>query len=161
MPPDQVAFINQINNYASQYRAAESSKNDILMNRVFNDRKKYLCSIIPEVSNWIGEVKSVQTSLGSFVHDVKPVYVRSSVGGFGFSSDNVAYTEKEKALPLSEAEVNPELYKTITRLKNGEHIRFSGVLGHHDDGCVMELSLTQHGGMTDPAFNIKHTEVKD
>lgn len=144
MPPTQAAFIDQISGYASQYYEAETGKNDIQIDRVLDARKKFLCNTKPEVSNWVGEVNRVSTSLNRFE---QRIYVVSSIGNFRITSDNV------------DLKVQPEMYETIAQLKSGDRIRFSGTLGHHDDGCVMELSFTQHGGMSAPEFNIKYSEI--
>jgi len=52
------------------------------------------------------------------------------------------------------------LYKTISELKLGDKVIFSGTFLSGEDDYIAEKSLTEFGSMTSPEFTFRFTDIE-
>jgi hypothetical protein len=144
MPSAQLTFVSDLEVYRNQYREAQSNKNDIQQNRIFDARKEALCAVDAQVQNWTGKVYRVDTSV---------VDSRNRASLNLQISDNVWINGN-----TVDSKDNPELFEAIAKLQKGDRVKISGRLDLKDN-CVRETSITQYGGMTTPEFRISYSEI--
>lgn len=139
--------------------AATAIQNEFQQNAVIETWEKALCDLARNatVKDWLGRVYDVHetwdrnASLNVEIHD------RIWLETYGS-----AIAEKENG--PSNIKKETELYDTVTSLKKGDRIIFSGEFisskGDYKRGCVTERSLTRSGAIREPEFIFRFDRIE-
>ncbi|EGJ50266.1 hypothetical protein [Desulfocurvibacter africanus] len=148
-PADQKAFSAVVLQYAKAYKDAP---NEIIQNEQRALRKTALASTMqePAASGWIGKIDDIGTSGSSATLTIKCT-------GFSAKTWNNSFSEGEAGTFIPQ---NSPLFATVRSLKKGDLVQFSGQLFPDDQDHFREVSMTESGGMTEPEFLFRFTEVK-
>jgi hypothetical protein len=145
MPQSQRAFVQMLDGYREKYVEAEKNRNDIQQNKIYDARQNRLCSAENQVDGWFAEVTDIDTK---WIDSRQRASVNLRVSWYTWGR-GVTVDSRE----------NPELFEKLAGLKKGDHVFFSGEIVKSDKGCLKEVSLTQHGGMTAPEFKYNLTSI--
>lgn len=152
IPQDEQNFVNIIGTFIQQYGQAA---NDMQKGAVRTARRAAICSAFPSmhVKDWVGSIATLDsTDKGN--------------GVLGVSlNENLTVTTNNNDLSdsLGTATTIPEsspLFAIVSKMKTGDAVIFSGDFQPSDNDCFDELSLTTDGGMQQPEFEFKFTNVK-
>jgi hypothetical protein len=102
-------------------------------------------------SGWVGKISEL-TSNG----DGKGVVSIELAPNVHFSTWNNALSDIGDNTLI---DPNSSLFKSLSTMKKGDVVRFSGRFSSSKTDCVREKSLTLAGSMTDPAFTMRFTSV--
>ena len=151
LPVDQVRFIAIAKEHAASYQA---SPNDLAKGGVRNTRKVALCNALRsrQIEDWVGTIyKLSSNNEGKGVLTVQlsdDIYLKTWNNNFSDIGDQTLI------------DPNSSLFITLSSLKSGTAIKFSGSFIPSDTDCVREGSLTQSGSMTEPEFIMKFTKIE-
>jgi hypothetical protein len=154
VPSDEANFIASVRGKSAAFASAE---NDLMKGGIRNERKIAVCQALGHslsVDGWVGEISLLSSnSDGKGVFSVKVadnihlVTANNAFSDFAFHSDTLI-------------DPTSELFKGLSKLQEGEKIRFSGSFFPSDVDCVQENSMTLSGSMTDPDYLVHFTEVQ-
>lgn len=153
---DQKIFVSLIEESKEAYNNAENS---IQESRTRQARAEQVCAHFSdgfEVQEWQGEVKAIHSTMtgnvGIELLIAKNLTLQTAATSLTFDNDT------QKTL-ISE---DSPLYETVAGLADGDTVRFAGefIKGSEKD-CVMEVSVTEEGGMTMPEFMFHVTSLDE
>jgi hypothetical protein len=151
LPAGEKEFIRITIEKAAAYRAAP---NDLAKGGIRNARKVAICNGLPspQVQDWIGTIYNLSSNNeGKGVLEVQishDVYIKTWNNSFSDIGDQTLI------------DPNSDLFRTLSNLKGGSAIKFSGSFLPSDTDCIREGSLTQSGSMTEPEFLMKFNRVE-
>ena len=114
-------------------------------------RKQGLCLYVTDraVSNWYGEVIQV---------------LSNSDGRAGLkvrlSQDTTLTTFAMMDFEHTMVSPSEPMYKTLLGINKGDRVVFDGTFFKSDRDCLLELSLTEAGSMTEPEFLFRFTKLQ-
>lgn len=151
LPSDQARFIEAVTKARSQFIAAA---NELAAGGVRNNRQQAVCSALQGnyVSGWIAKV-AYQSTNG----DGKGVITLELAPDLKVSTWNNAVSDfSDKTL------IDPDtpLFKSLTTMKRGDIVRFSGGFFPSNLDCVGEQSVTLAGSMRSPVFTMRFSSVR-
>lgn len=157
MPGHQAQLVNALKDARARYKAASS--NQYLQDTIWNERERMLCDFVrtggTSARDWIGRVKSVRDPW-PFANDppgtwadvqveIGPDIVLETGGGSIAEKDRPDKTNIRKGTPL---------FNTVSTLRQGEAVVFSGQFVLRDDGerkgCLAPRGFTRQGRMDEP-----------
>jgi len=152
---DQQEFVTLVEDSMEAY---ENAENSIQEGRAREERAEKLCSYFAdgfEVHDWQGEVDAIHSNMtgdaGIELLIAKNLTIKTASSSLTFNSATQK-TLIEKESPL---------FETVASLSEGDTVRFSGAfLKGGDKDCLMEVSVTQAGGMSMPEFMFRVTELE-
>jgi hypothetical protein len=139
----QQALIDAVEDARQRYRTAA---NDMARGGTRAWRKDVICKLLPSltVKDWKGEIyKLSSNSDGKGVVEItigRDTYVKTWNNSLSDIGDHTLI------------EPNSAIFRTLSQMKEGDRIRFSGSFIGSDTDCVKEASMTQNGSMTEPEF---------
>lgn len=151
MPPDEAAFVSSIDNFRTSWQAAP---NDVAQQPMPSKRASAICQTIQNFSanNWKGKIDAVEAS--TLPDQNKNMFMTIIIrldDHLTLSSPSSGIFDAADDL----VEAGSKIYQTATPFAKGQKVLFSGTFFADKAGCIKELSLTTDGGMTDPEFEIK------
>lgn len=152
VPADESALVAAAESFIDPYRKAE---NQLKKSAIRTDRKKALQAALPNltVKNWIGTLaKTATTSDGKAYITVKLQGAKATA----VKTWNNALSDTTAGTLIGQ---DSPLYKTISDMKNGQLVTFSGTFLTDDKDYLLEPSLTEAGSMTQPEFIFKFTDI--
>lgn len=160
LPKQQEEFLRLINSFADKY--AEKKKggaNELQLSKIASQRGDELKSLAAgkEIKNWIGTVKRMETTrdgnatLQITVSEI--LTLQTAIGNL----DDALSSGSSTLIPQESL-----LYHALENLNTGDRVIFSGMFFVDTNKLrgLRELSVTENGSMTDPAFSFKFTDVK-
>ena len=177
-PKREIDFLQMLEHFGDEYSKAVLS-NDILANDIFHARATEFCKFSSsglEVTDWVGYMGHVNEVGASAALGVQ--IARGERYGGGGTGLYRLVTWNIEALVFSEGSdatlITPSspLFPLVSKLVYGERVRFSGTFfpgrpkgmltyGHEAwEGCVLELSMTQFGSMSEPEFLFRFTSIE-
>lgn len=150
-PADEAAFSSLV---ATAQQAAQGTENDMQVAAAKATRDAGICSLLPgkAVSGWSGKVSEVGANgdgKGILTVEIAP---EVEIGTWNnFLSD---------ALDDTLIEPSSSVFASAATLTEGQLVRFSGqFIDGSDPECLRESSLTLRGGVEDPSFIFRFSEV--
>lgn len=147
---EEDAVIRTIRAAMEQYR---SGKNPSQQGAVRPMRARGLCKILPShyVRNWVGTVQTAtRTEKGRGVLSVEiapGILVRTWNNTLADSADHTLI------------DPNSQVFGSLSGLRAGQTILFSGTFPASDTDCIEESGLTAHDSLTDPQFIMNFQSV--
>ena len=145
--PDEVAnepmFIDAVQSARTEFNAAA---NEMAQGGIRASRRKELCRALAtlQIKGWTGKIAKLSSNSDGFG------VLAVSIG------ENVTLETWNNALSDSSYHTliapDSDLFRTVSKMKEGDSVRFSGYFFPSDIDCVREGSLTLSGSMTDPEF---------
>lgn len=139
----------------------DQAPNDMAKGLVRHQRAAALCDpkglISPgrgQVKDWTGlvsELDAVSDGRGILAVQISPMVT--------LHTENNALAEK-LGEPTTLIPIDSPLYATVVKLAVKQHVRFSGTFFPSPDDCMKETSLTPEGGMEEPEFLFRFTDVQ-
>lgn len=151
IPEKERTFIDITTNAISEN---SSAKNDMQRGGVKVRRDDAICSSLKKrtVNDWIGTVKKVDSnSDGKGVLEVeiaKDVTLKTWNNAFSDSSFDTLIDPRSK------------LFADASSLSVGDGVKFSGSFFKGRDACIKESSMSLRGGLEEPDFIFKFTQIK-
>lgn len=136
-PETQKAFHSQLDNVKSRYEAADdgSIHGDAAASNIYEVQYKSNRTQGVPATDWIGKVEST-TDITDSIY----IKIEARVKGMTVVYQGSIRTESP-------------LYAIVARLKEGDKVRFSGILGQ-------EGSLMEHGAVFHPEFYLPFTNIE-
>jgi hypothetical protein len=150
MPADQARFTKAVLAARTSYKSAS---NELAAGGIRNSRQQAICNAVMDqsASGWVGKISEL-TSNG----DGKGVVSIELAPNVHVSTWNNALSDIGDNTLI---DPNSSLFKSLSTMKKGDVVRFSGRFSSSKTDCVREKSLTLAGSMTDPAFTMRFTSV--
>jgi hypothetical protein len=151
LPNDQAQFVKAV---SSARTAFSGAPNELAAGGVRSSRMNAICNAVinQAASDWYGKVTKM-TSNG----DGKGVLSISVAPDVQVSTWNNALSDIGDNTLI---DPSSSMFKTISTLKVGDWVKFSGRFSSSKVDCVKEQSVTIRGSMTDPAFVMRFSSVK-
>jgi hypothetical protein len=150
-PADEAQFVSLV---TTAQQAVQAAENDMQIAAAKATRDSGICSLLPArtVTGWTGKVVEVGANgegKGILTVEVAP---EVEIGTWNnFLSDALDETLIEPSSPV---------FTSAATLTEGQIVRFSGeFIGGSDPDCLRESSLTLRGGVEDPSFIFRFSEV--
>lgn len=129
--------------------------NEVTVVAARKQRADDICQLLPEslkITDWIGEVADVETTLGgdSGILDIEianDINVTTWNNGFSDAGDGTLI------------DPDSDVYAALGDLEEGDEVTFSGAFVDAGDDCISEQSVFDTNGMKTPAFVFKFSEV--
>jgi hypothetical protein len=149
-PSDQARFTSAVVAARTSYRSAP---NELAAGGIRNGRQQAICNAVTNQSatDWVGKIAKL-TSNG----DGKGVIAVELAPGVHVSTWNNALSDIGDHTLI---DPNSSLFKSLSAMKTGDLVKFSGRFSPSNTDCVREMSVTLGGSMTDPAFAMRFTSV--
>lgn len=151
IPREQAEFIQAVVAAQASFRVAE---NDMAKGGIRAERRRLICQVMPRmaVRNWIGKIARLSSnSEGKGVLEIsmaKDVSVKTWNNSFSDITENTL-------IPT-----DSPLFKTVSALKVGNTVAFTGTFFQSDTDCVRESSLTVNGSVQQPEFIFRFDAVE-
>ncbi|MGY4175788.1 hypothetical protein ACVIHH_001079 [Bradyrhizobium sp. USDA 4518] len=150
MPSDQAHFVGAVTTARTAYKAAP---NELAAGGVRSSRQQTICRAVPDrsASGWVGKISQL-TSNG----DGKGVISVSVGPDIHLATWNNAMSDIGSNTLI---DPSSSMFKTLSTLKRGDIVRFSGRFESSKVDCLGEQSITLAGSMTNPAFTMRFTSI--
>jgi len=154
--PDEVAnesmFIDATQSARTEFNAAA---NEMAQGGIRASRRKELCRALPtlQIKGWTGKVAKLSSNSDGL--GVLAVSIGEKVT---LETWNNALSDSSYHTLIAP---DSDLFKTVSKMTEGDSVRFSGYFFPSDIDCVREGSLTLNGSMTDPEFIFHFDSVVD
>lgn len=135
-------------------------QNEIQKSLSFNDCNKQRSDFAAQhgISGWTGTIKDISTDQGA---DVVTVDIEAEIDGFEmtFMTVNNRFSDMNTNSMITPD--NP-LFNVLAQMKEGEKVTFDATFLQDPEGKrgVWEGSMTEQGSMSDPAFNVKFSDIR-
>ena len=150
-PSIERQFIEIISKAQKESRNAD---NDMMRGGIKNVRDKSMCSLFTNLSveNWIGKIKSLDAN-----SDGKGVLEIEIAEDIVIKTWNNALSD---TLDNTLLDPSSELFQSLSKMKNGKKVQFSGKFFNGNEGdCIEESSLSLTGKINEPEFIFSFSEV--
>ena len=153
IPADQQQFISIVTSFIEPYKAAN---NELLKSRQRSSRKAALEEAFPsmEFSNWVGTL----ARLGTTGDGDAFVSIQLSGSEIVIQTTNNSFSES-MAAHKTLVKDGTDVFEQLIQLGEGEVVAISGNFFPHDRDHFYELSLTENGSMTDPAYLVSVSSI--
>lgn len=153
IPADQQQFISIVTSFVEPYKAAG---NELLKSRQRSSRKAALEEAFPsmEFNNWVGTL----TRLGTTGDGDAFVSVQLAGSEIVIQTTNNSFSES-MATHKTLVKDGTDVFEQLIQLGQGDIVVISGNFFPHDRDRFYELSLTENGSMTDPAYLIAVSSI--
>jgi hypothetical protein len=136
----------------SQY---DGARNDMAKGAARPARKQAICSFLQSftITDWVGTIQELSTN-----GDGKGILAISLGSDVSVKTWNNALSDIGDRTLI---DPNSTLFQTLTSMKVGQTVHFSGNFFRSDSDCIRETSMTMHGSITEPEFLFRFTSVTD
>ncbi|CDH33297.1 conserved hypothetical protein [Xenorhabdus bovienii str. Intermedium] len=134
--------------------ASNKADNDMQIAAIKTERTSAICSFLKgklSATNWTGKVVDLNSN-----RDGKGVIVVGLTKEITVRTWNNAFSDSGDATLIDQ---NTSLFKKAVSLKTGQLVKFSGTFIPEENECIREKSVTQNGGMKNPAFIFKFSDI--
>jgi len=144
MPENQKRFLEVMEEAAEEY---EDAPNELVKSDIDRQRRADSKEFTPggSVSNWVGIVEELGTN-----GDGNGIIAIRANSSTTFETWNNAISDIQSNTLIPHGS---ELYKTVSRLSEGDAVAFSGKL-------VDEGSATEYGSVTEPEFIVRFSNIE-
>lgn len=135
-------------------------QNEIQKSLAFNECNKQRSDFAAQhgISGWTGTIKDISTDQGA---DVVTVDIEAEIDGFEmtFMTVNNRFSDMNTNSMITPD--NP-LFNVLAQMKEGQKVTFDATFLQDPEGKrgVWEGSMTEQGSMSDPAFNVKFSDIR-
>ena len=154
VPPQQQAFTDVVIPFIDKYEAAP---NELKKSALRSDRKTAIANVFSgslEFTDWIGTIKTMETTSEGNAHLEIKLY-RTAIQ-IENNNNEVSAALGDKTLIAK----GSELFNKVSELAEGTQVKVSGMFQKGRLDFIDELSLTEKGSMTDPAFAVKFIKIE-
>ena len=151
-PADEVAFITAVDQGKS---AAKQAANDMAKGGTRAVRKTAICAALPshDIADWTGKITELSSN-----SEGKGVLAIDIDDGITLVTWNNALSDTSDQTLI---DPSSSLFKTVSSLKEGDAIKFSGSFIDSDEDCVEENSLLSvEESMSNPHFIMRFSSAK-
>ena len=150
-PRDEAVFITAAQSGQQSFNNAPS---DFAQGASRPTRKLAICRALPSpvVQNWVGTLTTLTTN-----GDGKGVISIEIAPDIHLKTWNNALSDIGSSTLV---EPGSPVYQSMSSLRTGQKVRFSGRLVASDTDCVQESSITLRGSMTAPEFLIRFEQIE-
>lgn len=151
-PQDEVNFISVVSSATSKYYDA----NNLQKEDIKNERNKGICQSIPKngvITNWIGVVSGIDSTM-----DGDAILSVSIPNNIEVKTFNNTFSDIDSNTIIKKGS---SLYNKVYQLKKGNEILFSGVFLKSPGSCAWEASITTDGGLSEPEFIFRFTDISE
>lgn len=150
IPEDEAAVVEIVQAALNHYKTGQ---NDMQKGAARPMRARSICNVLSSrrAQNWVGTVTVLSTNgdgKGVLSIRIAPdIYVRTWNNSLSDLTDKTL--------------IDPQtgLFKTVSELREGQKVRFSGRFVPSDIDCIKEQSLTLEGSITEPEFTMSFEAV--
>jgi hypothetical protein len=153
MPADEAAFVSAVTSGQSAYDAAA---NDMAKGGTRADRKNAICKALQNgagVTGWVGTIKTLSSN-----SDGKGVLEISVAPNVVIGTWNNAVSDIQDNTLLDQKST---VFRTVSNMKEGDTVFFSGNFISSETDCVEERSITLGGAMQEPEFVFQFSSTGD
>lgn len=150
-PDKEQSFVGVVRGYIKK---SNDAKNDLQIAALKTERNRKICQVLNgnySVNNWVGKVNKLGSSGdGKGVVNIeiaKRVVIKTWNNDFSDGGSNTLIDQ------------NTALFQRALNLNVGDLVKFSGSFFRDKNECIRETSLTQNGGMTEPEFVFKFSDI--
>lgn len=152
-PSQEREFVNLLTSYIAKTKKAD---NDLQIASLKSERDSRICEIIKtnkNAINWSGVIRDLNSN-----QDGKGVISVEIAKGVTLKTWNNSFSDTgdETLIPQE-----TPLFKEALSLKIGDKIKFSGEFITRRNECFREVSMTQNGGMKEPEFIFKFSNLSE
>ncbi len=153
VPAEQQQFVGVVAPFIQKYEAAP---NKLKKSALRAERKNALTDALKslEFNGWVGTLKTMETTSKGNAH--VQIELRGAPITIMNNNNEVSAALGDKTL----ISMKSELFKTISKLSEGQRVRVSGNFIKGGKDFIEELNLTEDGAMTEPEFSVKFTKVE-
>ena len=150
VPSDEDALIQIVGTAISQYK---NGTNELQQGAARPMRARAICGVISSrrAVNWIGTISRLSTNGEG--RGVLAIQIASHISVKTWN--NAISDTFDKTL----IDFNSSLFSSLTKLREGQKVRFNGQFLPSDTDCIEESSLTLRGSIFEPEFIIKYESV--
>lgn len=135
-------------------------ENEIQKSLAFNECNKRRADFAAQsgISGWTGTIKDISTDQGA---DVVTVDIEAEIDGFEMTFMTVSNRVSDMNTGSMITPNNP-LFNVLAQMKEGQKVTFDATFLQDPEGRrgVWEGSMTEQGSMSDPAFNVKFSDIR-
>jgi len=152
LPPDQQEFVKAVDSARNAYKSAA---NEMLKGIERVNRRKAICKALngPNVKNWIGKIAQLR-SAGKDARGVLAVSIGTKITVKTWNND---FSDLNFDTLIN---TDSPLFASVSAMKVGDSVVFSGHFFPSEEDCVKEGSLTTSGSMNDPEFIFRFRQVE-
>jgi len=151
LPTDEREFISTVNDFKARY---EQAPNEFQKSNLRTERAAALVKVLPNlsVSDWVGEVSEMRTT-----HDDRWGVLSVKIG----NDKSITVTTQVTNVFNNRTLIPPgsDLYNQVSHLAIGRNLTFTGTFEPGTSDYAEEVSVTEKGAMTDPAFLFTFTSI--
>lgn len=135
-------------------------QNEIQKSLAFNECNKQRAEFAAQngISGWTGTIKDISTDQGA---DVVTVDIEAEIDGFEmtFMTVNNRLSDMNTGSMITPGD---PLFNALAQMKEGQKVTFDAAFLEDPEGKrgVWEGSMTEQGSMSDPAFNVKFSDIR-
>jgi hypothetical protein len=152
LPPDQQDFVRVVDSARNAYKSAA---NEMLKGVERVNRRKAICKTLnsPNVKNWVGKIVQLR-SAGKDARGVLAVSIGTKITLKTWNND---FSDLDFGTLIN---TDSPLFASVSAMKVGDSVVFSGHFFPSEEDCVKEGSLTTGGSMNDPEFIFRFRQVE-
>ncbi len=153
MPVDESNFLSAISSAKDAYDAAA---NDMAKGGTRANRRNAICNALnnsPAVNGWVGTIKSLSSNT-----EGKGVLVITLDSVTTVETTNNEFSETLGGTHTL-LDQNSDVFRSASRMKEGDAVVFSGNFYPSDTDCTQEMSLTLEGSMEQPTFLFQFASI--
>ncbi|WP_304164229.1 hypothetical protein [Lonsdalea britannica] len=151
LPDKETKFIEIVNNAISE---TSSAKNDMQRGGIKVRRDDAICKGLKKrtVSGWVGKVKTIDSN-----SDGKGIFEVEIAKDVALKTWNNAFSDVNYGTLI---DPRSKLFGEASSLNVGDKVIFSGSFFRGDESCIKESSMSLSGGLKEPEFIFKFTDIK-
>lgn len=149
-PQNQAAIVEASKTAMEKAKKAE---NDMQKGSALNERNKTICANLGSLSvdNWVGIISKIDSNSDGFgvleIQIAKNIFVKTW-------NNSLSDSFHDTLIKPSTA-----LFETVSNLKKGQKVKFSGNLFKDSSTCIVEASLSLDGKLKEPEYIFKFSQV--
>lgn len=132
---------------------AKKAENDMQKGSALNERNNAICSSIGSftVTDWVGTISKIDSNSDGYgvlkIELAKNIYVQTWNNSLSDTFDHTLIKP------------STTLFETVSNLKKGQKVKFSGKFFKDDDTCISEGSLSLDGKLKEPEYIFRFSQV--
>lgn len=149
-PQNQIALINATVDAMSKSKKAD---NDMQKGNALRERSNAICSTIGSlfVKDWVGIISNIDSNSDGY--GILSVEINNDISLKTWNNSVSDTFDNTLIRP------GTKLFNTVSNLKRGQVIKFSGTFFADDQTCINESSLSLDGKLKEPEFIFRFSKV--
>jgi hypothetical protein len=150
IPEQEKYFIVAVQVWRKHYRSAP---NEMAQGGTRSQRRISICDVLQQmsISDWVGRIETLSSN-----SDGKGVLEISLAPDIRVKTWN---NDLSDAASHTLIDPSSSLFGTVSQMRKGDRVVFSGAFFPSDVDCVSETSMSLEGSMTDPEFLFRFLSV--